>query len=174
MSEHIYEFKVKDFNTLVKMWLAGNGTFYFKNLETGNELTIVMKTYINERNKNQPTFIEACLLHRPITSAVDRKIQKRKTISIAKVYLKLGTIHVLEDQYIKSYHEKLVKSFKYVHNCIVTGRGLADEISVWYNGHCCRCKKELSVTESIEQGFGDECKEYFKNSTPSVQFKTGL
>lgn len=168
---HRYEFKVADFNQLVKMWLAGNGEFYFKNLNTNKQFCIGFVTRYQPGYKQQPfTNISACLIS--YNSIADYNNHKKLNLfHVGRWWIDIDKTQLYNNP-VLGYDEVkyFMDCFSYMNNHIRNGIDITKQLSIWYSGHCCRCGLELKTAESIARGFGPECSAWQKETRPAVQF----
>lgn len=57
-----------------------------------------------------------------------------------------------------AYEAPSVRAFAWAWNRIARGIDVSDLLECWHEGQCARCGRTLTVPESIDSGFGPECR----------------
>jgi len=127
--------------------LAGDAVLTFRNSETGNRFTYRISRP-KDADEKCPHFVKAR------TGSGSDNGQYAYFANIwpdEKRGLK-GLQHGRRSQL--TYDDLSVQAFAWIWDHI---DDLPDSIEVWHEGRCLRCGRQLTVPESIAQGYGPEC-----------------
>ena len=123
---------------------AGNATFTFKSVSTGNWFTY--KSEVKEEFGNQKIIVR--LLNGSDNTSSFTYLCTIKIVN--------GLPMLLRERSKISKEAKSWIVFDMAFYKLLVGLPITN-LEIWHEGRCCRCGRKLTVPESIEAGIGPEC-----------------
>lgn len=136
-----------------KFILAGKATVTLKSVATGSRFTFkITKKKSEHGDENGPHFVS--LLNGPDNV---NDFRYMGTIFGQKEFR-----HTVKSQV--GPNAPSAKAFNWTFNNVIMNNEtdeIPEGLEIWHEGKCCRCGRELTVPESIANGWGPECAKHF-------------
>lgn len=129
---------------------AGNARFTIRSKDTGTRYTYRVN---KGKNPGKPVFFCSLLTGPDNSSSYTYFGQFFGTVEQGLKY-----VHGKPAQGRPSRSAESVKAFAYVIGNLIDRERLPDGVEFWHEGSCGRCGRPLTVPESVESGFGPECR----------------
>jgi hypothetical protein len=142
----------------------GKAAFTLENKETGNY--VVYRIQSKKRKRNQPE--ERRLFDVYVRALGDGWRGNRY---IGQVDRKTG---ILKTTYGSDPNSVGIRTFNWLINKWKRLDQFEDKMNMYHMGICCKCGRDLTVPESIENGIGPQCKHYREDKTLKMIADLGI